>query len=135
VALLLMGVTTAGASAYYAAPSRDCRTPAPAPSAIGPQTLAPSGTAPPTTTPGASGDWSAQPATSTQPCSSWRRSSYTWRTNTGTSRWSHPWVSSSTSRSSAPRTSFSSGGRSGSSSSGVSRGGFGGSGHAHSGGS
>src|SRR5262245_21954546 len=42
VALLLMGMTTAGASAYALMPSRDCAAPqAPAPEAIAPQTLAP----------------------------------------------------------------------------------------------
>jgi len=42
VALLLMGMTTAGASAYALMPSRDCVAPqAPAPGAISPQTLAP----------------------------------------------------------------------------------------------
>ncbi|MEP7029561.1 MAG: hypothetical protein ABI830_01365 [Pseudolabrys sp.] len=119
VALLLMGVTTAGATSYAFLPSRDCVAPdkpaALAPGAINPQTLAPSAT----------------------PCEPNRRSSRSYwasrsNNNTTTTRRSGwgGWFSRSSSRTSFAPT----GTRSGSSGT-SSRGGFGSTGHGHSSGS
>jgi hypothetical protein len=124
VALLLMGVTTAGASSYAFIPPRDCAASG-QPAAIGavnPQTLAP----------GAAG--AANPAAA--PCNSNSRSS--WYGSNRSSYWSSRSTSSSTTQASAKRSLFSpstshtsvpSVGRSSSSSSSSSRGGFGSTGH------
>ncbi|MGA9198589.1 MAG: hypothetical protein WB037_26190, partial [Pseudolabrys sp.] len=60
VALLLMGVTTAGASAYALLPTRDC---------VGPESTSPGAISPQAIAPG-----SAAAATPVVPCESGRRS-------------------------------------------------------------
>jgi hypothetical protein len=109
VALLLMGVTSAGASAYALFPERECTPPekpaAIAPGAINPQTLAPG---------------VAKNANAAPPCTSTRRSSwgrrYYWSSrsdqSTGPSRRSSGF-SPSTSHTSVPSVGHSSGFRGG----------------------
>jgi hypothetical protein len=117
VALLLMGVTSAGASSYALMPPRECASPekpaAVAPGAISPQTLAPS-VAP-----------SAKPLVPCEPGhrSSWRYRSY-WSSRSNSSSPApqsgrHSLFSPSRSHTSVPSVGHSSG----------LRGGFGGTGH------